>query len=103
MLLPPAAIACSPSRAADGTSLIAFPADQVFPLSTERQAIRSPSAPRPFSPTTAEMIVACGVIAILGPLLMPSESFPCEETTTDLLQLLPPSFDSAKRTLSPAP
>jgi hypothetical protein len=47
--------------------------------------------------------MAPGVIAIRGPLLMPSESLPGVETSTGLVQVLPESVDAAKKTLLPAP
>src|SRR6266446_744712 len=72
---------CNPSRAEAGASLITTPPDHVFPPSVERQAFRSPSAPGGiFVPATAEITVADGVMATLGPRCLPSDSIGASAT-----------------------
>ena len=63
---PRAAIACSPSRAAAGTSLITTGPVQVRPPSSERQASRSPSCRLPAVPAIAVTTSASPDTAIRG-------------------------------------
>src|SRR5208282_136223 len=72
---PSLASVCRPSVGAPGTSLMTIPFDQLFPPSTDRHAIRSPSVGRPCAcapslivlSVTAVIITASPDSAILGP------------------------------------
>ena len=80
-----------------------MPLDQVFPQSVERHAMRSPSAPPPFSPQIAEIIKLMPLITILKPRCRPSAQMrPCD-TLTAAEKFFPPSLEILKNTALPSP
>ena len=91
---------CKPSRAAFTTSLTRTPADQVFPLSVDLQAVNSP--PR-LSPATAEITRALPAIAIRGPRCKPSARNFGLATFTGRENVFPLSSERAKYTVLPDP
>ena len=91
-------MACRPSRAACGVSLIAAGADQVRPPSVDRHTIRSPG-----SLAIALTTMALPLMTTRGPRCRPSNIFGNSATLDGALKFRPLSSERASQMPSPEP
>ena len=91
-------MACNPSRAALGVSLIAIGADHVRPRSVDRHAIRSPG-----SLAMALTTMVSPLMATRGPRCRPSNIFGNCATLEGAAKLRPLSSERASQMVSPEP
>src|ERR1019366_1925405 len=91
-------MACSPSRAALGVSLIAVGGDQVRPPSVDRHASRSPG-----SLAIALTTMALPLMTTRGPRCPPSNIFGKSATLDGAAKLRPLSAERASQMASPEP
>src|SRR5260370_8380140 len=91
-------MACNPSRAALGVSLIAIGGDQVRPRSVDRHTIRSPG-----SLAMALTTMVSPLMATRGPRCRPSSIFGNCATLEGAAKLRPLSSERASQMVSPEP
>ena len=104
-------MACKPSRAEPGESLIVTGFDQVVPPSVDRHASRFPSDGRPWAcspvagaaPPTALTTIAPPISTIRGPRCRPSASTGGSAIAIGFENVRPSSLDRANMTEWPLP